>query len=672
MAQLDLRKALQVYWGDSELSHIFVGGAKVWERHNPIVLELSLTADVLGRVGEEHTIVFTAYGDPSYEPTYAWEFNGDIVEGATSSTYTPIEAGNLTGIVTVTNENGTMTRRTPTVACETFDIVAFLGQSNAVTNNISGSGSLPVGWTNNSRVKFLKNISSVWQWVTYNPSGETNWGPEVAYAMEWLADNPTGTLGIVKRAVSGTQLGAISIYGKIQGASDQDWSFEPGMLYEESHNMYLAAKALSPAGKLVDIMWLAGGSDIRNANTKANYFDNCSALFDAFRDDWDVCPIKMTTLSPVTGSYDWTEMLTITRNICDAFDDVYIGNVSSLTYQGDNLHLTAASTNVSGGIFYNLGREALAPFDLAISASTVAYNAAQNTTIGTLTAKCYNGTDAVVWSLVTASTQYELNGNTLRVKRSGTTPLYAETLTIRATSSDGFYTDINVNIENTAWWNTSISAPYMDLDFENDRYFYAGKTYSWAGLEALGVAQLVDHGAPVVHEAPHILVPNTMTNTYAVVAKVTNGVYNSGSANTIGTGAEYAWTIDDNEDTSTSDNFVGWGRSAANNFRRFVSNGSTTTWNATETGNAMAADSAGPFGVATRIKPASFATAYSNADSSGSSSGSNGGATPQPVRLMVGNSGAGICEWTGTIHRVTVYNDRTNAQLRTEANFIAA
>lgn len=164
-----------------------------------------------------------------------------------------------------------------------------------------------------------------------------------------------------------------------------------------------------------------------------------------------------------------------------------------------------------------------------------------------------------------------------------------------------------------------------------------------------------------------------MTNTYTVAAKVTNGVYHSGSANTVGTGAEYAWAIDDGEDvSSTADNLAAWGRSAANNFRRFVSNGATTTLNTTEVGNAFAVDSSGPFGTATRMKTAQFSTAYSNANASANTAGQNGGVVPTPVRLMINNTGSGIREWTGQVLRIAIYGDRTNTQLRTEANFIAA
>lgn len=675
MASLDLKNALLVYYGDQELKHVYYGETMIWRKHNPIILSLSLTSDdILGRVGSPHKIVYSVDGDPAPDVSFTWEMDGVIINGAITDTYTPDTTGSLVGVVTVSNSEGSMTRRTDPVLIERFDILAILGQSNAVTNGISGSGGLPAGWAVSSRVKLLKNVASVWQWVDYNPATETNWGPEVAYAVKWLAANPTGTLGIVKRAVSGTQLGAISVYGKIQGASNKDWSFEPGMLYEESYNMFTTAKSLTPKAGLVDIIWLNGGSDARWANTRNDYFDNCSALFDAFRSDWGDCPIKLTTLSPYSANYDWEVFLEIQRELVDAYDDVYIGNVSTLPYQGDKLHLTAAGTNTSGGIFYDLGKTPLAITGAALSNSTVDWDAADGDVVGTLSAASYDASAPITWTIVGGSDQFVLDGSSLEVQHSANGAIVTEALTLRAATRETTV-DINVTIQNNPWWSTSISAPYLDLDFENERYYYMGNTYTWEALEDANIASVVTFPSPVANGSPHIVLPGVMTNTYVFTAKVTNGVYNSGSANTVvgGTGAEYAVTIDDGDDgASTADNFVGWGRSAANNFRRFVSNGATTTWNATETGNANAADGTGPFGLAMRVKPQSFATAYSNADSGGSSTGSNGGATPQPVRLMIGNSGSGIREWTGSVHRVAVFNDRTNAQLRTEANFIAA
>ena len=94
--------------------------------------------------------------------------------------------------------------------------------------------------------------------------------------------------------------------------------------------------------------------------------------------------------------------------------------------------------------------------------------------------------------------------------------------------------------------------------------------------------------------------------------------------------------------------------------------------NTTEVGNAFAVDSSGPFGTATRMKTAQFSTAYSNANASANTVGQNGGIVPTPVRLMINNTGSGVREWTGQVLRIAIYGDRTNTQLRTEANFIAS
>lgn len=190
------------------------------------------------------------------------------------------------------------------VAPNTLLIVS--GQSNSRAAGVTGAADVPAAWTalstaDKARVKTWDHANT--QWVNYDPAtnpellavlfnnvSQQKWGPEVTFAVQWLAERPTGTLYLVKLGINGTGLDASIVQPR--------WNPSDGNLYNALKTYSTAARAnLDGASVSYDTctFWMQGEADATPATGSptgtaftptTNYQSNLTALMSSTRTDW--------------------------------------------------------------------------------------------------------------------------------------------------------------------------------------------------------------------------------------------------------------------------------------------------------------------------------------------------------------------------------------------------
>lgn len=530
---------------------------------------------------------------------------------------------------------------------DTGEILPVAGQSNGLILGISGAAGLPAGWAVSARVKFWKAGA----WVNYDPATETNWGPEVAYAVKWLAANPApAVLYIVKQSVPGAQLGSIATYGQL-GSSALDWSETPGMLSQTFTTTLAAAKATIPTIPVNNVLWIQGATDSLSPAALAAYPANFATLANKMRTVWGHAGTKiinMTVSALKVGppAYDWagfrdmlyglhvTNPLNLALNVLD----FVLGD-----YQADGIHLSKPSANIAGAAYFDLLTTGLAPSAPTISNLTIVAGSAAGSVVGTLAAKTLDGSGPTVFTLNTASNYYTIVGNQLRVKAGTPYPLANQTLSVRATSSSGLFTDASFDIAVTAsWWD---ARAVLAVDYDNNRGMYNGESFSTlAAMRAAGKMTLQNTlaggGVPQIDvlSVAGLLSSNAYTMLF-------NGV---NAAADPGANRQYAWVIDDGEDSATNNDLCAIGRSGTGgtlSFSNFVAVGTTSRLNRLWDTPAKAAST--PIRTAMRINTADFCMGV-NGLADATQAGVSGGTIPVPIRLTLGDIIAGTRTWFGT------------------------
>lgn len=156
-------------------------------------------------------------------------------------------------------------------------LVLFAGQSNAL-----GFGNNdPAPYTPTWRVQ-------IWTGEAFNymdpgrntgtPANPAAWGPEVGFARDWLAANPTGILYLGKVAKGETGLAP---------SAGLDWSpASQGEMFDRAAGVAAAMRANLGVATLDAVFWMQGEQDATDAGAASAYGDRLTAFLGAVRADW--------------------------------------------------------------------------------------------------------------------------------------------------------------------------------------------------------------------------------------------------------------------------------------------------------------------------------------------------------------------------------------------------
>jgi len=179
-----------------------------------------------------------------------------------------------------------------------------------------------------------------------------NWGPELGFIQDWLANNPTGTLFIGKAVEGGTPLA--------QSATLPDWSpSSVGELYDKSLFIAHCMQYNLGINALNAIFYFQGEQDATDPTWAADYYVNFNGLLGAWSAD-----VNLDHTTPAMG---WGRIYpsTVTpyhqdvRDAQLATDNLTPATVDSfrtwdLTMQADGVHFDEASYVEIGSRFYDL------------------------------------------------------------------------------------------------------------------------------------------------------------------------------------------------------------------------------------------------------------------------------------------------------------------------------
>lgn len=526
-------------------------------------------------------------------------------------------------------------------AVATGELLPVAGQSNGLILGISGATGLPAGWAVSARVKLWKAGA----FVNYDPATEANWGPEVAYAVRWLAANPSpAVLYIVKLSVPGAQLGSIATYGQL-GSASTDWSETPGMYSEQFTATLAAAKATIPTIPVNNIFWIQGATDSLSPTALAAYPANFAVLSNKMRTVWGHSGTKVINMTAskfkTPAPYDWAGF----RNVLYGLRTTNPLNLALNTldfvagdYQADGIHLSKASANIAGSAYFDLLGAGLAPSSISLTATSVPAGAPAGTVIGTLSAVALDGGAAPVFTLNTASSFYEIVGTELRVKAAPTYPLADQSLSIRATAAGGLFLDRSFNVTvAAAWWNPRA---VWAIDYANDKAMRNGQAFSTiAAFRAAGWLTQVT-ATPNFDTAP--ISGLLGGNAYTMLFEGTN------SAADPGANRQYAWVIDDGEDTATNNDLTAWGRTGTGATLRFVQFAAVgVTARNNQQWDVATKVNGGTIKAAVSFEVASFNQSV-NGEIDTRQAGTSSGLIPVPVRLSLGDIITNTRAWGGT------------------------
>jgi hypothetical protein len=420
------------------------------------------------------------------------------------------------------------------------------GQSVMQSAGVSGAGSLPVGWANTARVQMWNNATNAF--AMYNPAAASLWGPEVAYAKAWLADHAAdaSTLYIVKLAVGGSQLGAISTYGQLS-SSNQDWSQSSNQLFDAMTAEVVPARAALAGPYDIRVLWVGNQSDGQSDAATADLNINLAAHFAAIRAEWAEAdtPITFTTI-PYNVVYRTDLVVAEERQVLALSPLNRLVDFRYVQLQGDGIHPVSSAINEIGAAAYAIESGPLAPTGFATAGNQVPTDASTGTVVTTFKPVYMDGSQDAVFSLQDASDDFEIVGFQLRVKVGATLTEGSVDLTVRCTGAGGFFED-DVTITTTAagqWWAPN---DLVAVDLEHDRAMLWGVSYA-------SIAAAVTAGV-IVGSAPTMYIPILPGNLPAQFSIFTYGV-NAATH----TAAQYAMSIDDGADGVDTDFLIFMGR----------------------------------------------------------------------------------------------------------------
>lgn len=429
----------------------------------------------------------------------------------------------------------------PTGPADQLLIVA--GQSNAVTQAVSGSGSLPAGWADTARVQMWNNSANVF--ATYSPGAATNWGPEVAYAKAWLdanADNDT-VLYIVKLAIGGSQLGAISIYGQLS-SSNQDWSqVSTGHWFDQMTAEVTPAKAALSSPYSIRVFWIGNQSDGQSQAATDDLAANLATHFAAIRSEWAAAdtPITFVTI-PDNVLYRTAEVVAKERQALVADGRSKLVEMRFVPFQGDGIHMAAGGVNQAGAAAYALQSGPLAPTGFSFSGGLVQEDASPGTVVATFKPAYMDGSQEAVFSIVGGSDDFEFVGFELRVKTGATLSAGVVAVPVRVAGAGGFFED-DADITVTAagqWWANN---DFLAVDWDNDRAYINGTSYASIAA-AIAAGAIVDTGTIKYSTV-------TLPAAFSIFEHVVNSSTTPSAVN-----PHYGIGIDDGDDATPADELI--------------------------------------------------------------------------------------------------------------------
>jgi hypothetical protein len=220
----------------------------------------------------------------------------------------------------------------------TVPVVIFYGQSNQVSNGVTGS---PANATT-SRTKIWNATAAAFQ--TYNPgvnSGQSAsdglWGPEAQFAYDWEQDTATGTLYIVKHAVAGTGM--------------VDWT-DGGSLYSALTTKVTNALAALANPTVQCAFQFQGETDAEDMTQAGLYQGRLEDLIAAGRTDWGVTKFVLGRIYEPDSFYVGEDTVRAAiEAVAAADDEVSYINADDLTFT-DGIHFNAAGIQTLGDRFY--------------------------------------------------------------------------------------------------------------------------------------------------------------------------------------------------------------------------------------------------------------------------------------------------------------------------------
>lgn len=231
----------------------------------------------------------------------------------------------------------------------TSPLVLIAGQSNAL-----GFGNCePAPYTPTARVQMWNESALRFEYM--NPGVNTGgllhptcWGPEVAFANAWLADNADNSdiLYIGKVARGSTSLAA---------DTELDWSPLTGEMFKLANEVAVHMRA--NLDRPIDaVLWMQGetdATDVANANA---YYDNLASLISNARVQWMsdndgrfiIARIGDSPALPFAG------MVRVAQWAMGV-DDANVESFRTIDfdYQPDTIHLSAAGQLQLGDTFYS-------------------------------------------------------------------------------------------------------------------------------------------------------------------------------------------------------------------------------------------------------------------------------------------------------------------------------
>jgi hypothetical protein len=234
--------------------------------------------------------------------------------------------------------------------------IILAGQSNALGFGNTG----PAPYTPTAQVQIWADtnadgIGDAWNYM--NPGVNTGtaanpgaWGPEVSLANEWLADNATGYLWIVKSTKGSTALAQ---------EAGLDWShLSSGEMFDLTEAAVDAARANLNGSAFAfaqydALMWMQGEDDALDALQAAAYQTNLHDFAAAARLDWNVGEVivgRITDSASLPYGFDvrvgqWSE---------DQADAAMVSfKTIGFTMQADGVHYAAAGHVQLGSAFYD-------------------------------------------------------------------------------------------------------------------------------------------------------------------------------------------------------------------------------------------------------------------------------------------------------------------------------
>lgn len=214
-------------------------------------------------------------------------------------------------------------------------LILFAGQSNAV--GFGNTGPAPYAPTPRVQIWTDVNHNGAWDigdnFAMMVPAGA--WGPEVQFANDWLAENPTGTLWIGKVAKGETDLA-------------EDWA-PGGVMYDKAQTVAIHMQANQGVHGIDALMWMQGESDAFDFGAASAYHDRLDTFVD-HAIGWGVQEVIMGRIAdaqPYASEVRYAQWL-----VDQEREDVTSFRTLGFEMQGDGVHYSAAGHVALGHAFW--------------------------------------------------------------------------------------------------------------------------------------------------------------------------------------------------------------------------------------------------------------------------------------------------------------------------------